>query len=225
MAGSIDFDLGTEAGAFLGRMHDATAHQPVLIDAFQDRAVFVQLRVDPYYRRIQERRPEVAPAVADLIDGLLASREALCHGDFSPKNILVHESGFLLVDYETAHQGDPAMDLGFFLSHLLLKAARRPAERRGYFDLTREFWNGYSEEAGFLPMRELEKRGIAHCGLCLLARIDGTSPVEYLPEEPKREAVRRLGRSFLLERPATWEEALALAESIFRPLATTETSA
>jgi 5-methylthioribose kinase len=225
LAGVIDFDMGEETGAFLGRMHHATARNPALIDAFRDRAVFVQLRVDPYYRRIQERRPEVAPAVAGLIDGLLSSREALCHGDYSPKNILVHEHGFMLVDYETAHQGDPAMDLGFFLSHLLLKAARRPADRRAFFDLTRVFWRGYQSEATFAPVVELEKRGIAHCGLCLLARIDGTSPVEYLPEEPKREAVRRLGRSFLLERPAAWEEALTLAESAFRPLAATEASA
>jgi 5-methylthioribose kinase len=225
LAGAIDYDIGGGAGMVLGRMHEATARNPALIDAFLDRAVFVQLRVDPYYRRIQERRPEVAQAVAILIDGLLSSREALCHGDYSPKNMLTHERGFMLVDYETAHQGDPAMDLGFFLSHLLLKAARRPAQRRAFFDLTRVFWSGYQSEAKFAPAVESEKRGIAHCGLCLLARIDGTSPVEYLPEEPKRDAVRRLGRAFLLERPATWEEALTLAESAFMPLAGPEASA
>ena len=88
-----------------------------------------------------------------------------------------HEHGFTLVDYETAHQGDPTMDLGFFLSHLLLKAARRPAERRRYFDLTRSLLaTATRSEAKFAPLAELEKRGIAHCGLCLLARIDGTSP-------------------------------------------------
>ena len=224
LAGDIDYDLGGCAGAVLGRIHDATARNPALIDAFRDRAVFVQLRVDPYYRRIQERRPEVASAVAELIDGMLSSREALCHGDYSPKNMLVDEDDFMLVDYETAHQGDPTMDLGFFLSHLLLKTARRPNERCGYLDLTQVFWEGYRSEAKFAPISELEKRGIAHCGLCLLARIDGTSPVEYLPEEPKREAVRRLGRAFLLERPATWEEALTLAESAFAPLSALEAS-
>jgi len=225
LAGEIDYDLGGCAGAVLGRIHDATARNPALINAFRDRAVFVQLRVDPYYRRIQERLPEVASAVAGLIDGMMSSNEALCHGDYSPKNMLVHDEGFMLVDYETAHQGDPTMDLGFFLSHLLLKAARRPAERCAFFDLTRVFWSGYQSEATFAPIVELEKRGIAHCGLCLLARIDGTSPVEYLPEESKREAVRRMGRSFLLERPASWEEALTLAEPAFAPLAQLEAPA
>jgi 5-methylthioribose kinase len=213
LAGRIDMDIGQRAGAVLGRMHDATARAPGLIDAFRDRTVFVQLRVDPFYRRVQERRPEVAHAVAPVIDGLLASRQALCHGDYSPKNILTHEHGFTLVDYETAHQGDPAMDLGFFLSHLLLKAGRRPAERLRYFDLTRAFWRGYASAAAFAPRAEMERRGVGHCGVCLLARIDGTSPVEYLPEEPRREAVRRLGRALLLERPVTWDEALALADA------------
>ena len=239
LAGDIDYKFGEWAGAVLGKMHHATAENPVLVDAFRDRAVFVQLRVDPYYRRIQERRPEVAPAVAVLIDAMLSSRQALCHGDYSPKNMLIHEIGFMLVDYETAHQGDPTMDLGFFLSHLLLKAARRPASRNAFFDLIRAFWRGYqsgvrgwspvrvrawSPDHALAPIAELEKRGIAHCGLCLMARIDGVSPVEYLPEEPKREAVRRLGRSFLLDKPATWHEGLTLAESAFRPLAATEAS-
>ena len=40
--------------------------------------------------------------------------------------------------------------------------------------------------------------------------------MEYLPEEPKREAVRRLGRGLLLERPGAWEEALVLADAAFR---------
>jgi hypothetical protein len=57
----------------------------------------------------------------------------------------------------------------------------------------------------------MEARGIGHCGVCLLARIDGTSPVDYLPEEAKREAVRLLGRRLLLERPGRWEEVLGLA--------------
>jgi 5-methylthioribose kinase len=218
LEGRIDLGLGERVGAVLGRMHDATARNPALFDAFRDRAVFVQLRVDPFYRRIQERRPEVAHAVAPLINGLLSAREALCHGDYSPKNILTHDHGFTLVDYETAHQGDPAMDLGFFLSHVLLKAARRPGERQAYFDLTRAFWRGYANEATFAPRLELERRGVGHCGLCLLARIDGTSPVEYLSEEPKRDAVRRLGRGLLLERPAAWEEALALADAVMAPI-------
>jgi 5-methylthioribose kinase len=217
LAGDIDFALGEHAGRILGRIHEATAQNPHLVEPFADRTVFVQLRVDPYYRRIQERRPEVADAVQPLIDRLMTARDGLCHGDYSPKNILTHEHGFTLVDYETAHLGDPTMDLGFFLSHLMLKAVKRSHDRQRHFELTRRFWHGYTAETSFLPHAELQRRGIEHCAVCLLARIDGTSPVEYLPEEDKREAVRRLGRTMLLERPAQWSEVLEMAEEVLTP--------
>src|SRR5262249_35834515 len=129
LAGEIDLSLGDRCGMVLGRIHQQTAERLRLIERFADRNVFVQLRVDPFYRRIQERCPDVADAVTPLIDQMMSSREALCHVDFSPKNILTHTTGFTLVDYETAHLGDPTMDLGFFLSHLMLKAIKRPAQR------------------------------------------------------------------------------------------------
>jgi 5-methylthioribose kinase len=213
LAGEVDLSLGEWTGTVLGRMHQATAGQPELLDRFANRTVFVQLRVDPFYRRIQERCPDVAGAVAPLIVELLTRQEALCHGDYSPKNILAHESRFTLVDYETAHLGDPTMDLGFFLSHLMLKAVKRYRERQRYFELTRAFWRGYEREVTFRPVSELVARGIGHFGLCVLARIDGTSPVDYLTEERLREAARALGRRVLLERPATWEEVLTIAET------------
>ena len=218
LAGDVDLNVGELAGRVLGRMHEATARRPELVERFRDRTVFVQLRVEPFYRRVQERRPEVAAAVAPLTERLLGEAEALCHADYSPKNILTHEQGFTLVDYETAHLGDPAMDLGFFLSHLLLKAVKRHPDSERYFELTRAFWRGYAREVTFRPLAEMEARGACHCGVCLLARIDGTSPVDYLPEEARREAVRRLGRRILWERPGRWEEVLEVARKELRAL-------
>jgi 5-methylthioribose kinase len=216
LADEVDLSLGERAGRILGLMHETTAADRSAVERFRDHTVFVQLRVDPFYRRIQERRPEVADSVAPIIEQMLSLKEAICHGDYSPKNILTHSQGFTLVDYETAHLGDPTMDLGFFLSHLMLKALKRSAERGRFFDLTRAFWRGYGNEVHFRPVGELVSRGIGHFAVCLLARIDGTSPVDYLPEEPKREAARRLGRRVLLDRIAVWEEVLSLAEEEFR---------
>jgi 5-methylthioribose kinase len=218
LAGDIDFAIGEHAGRILGRIHEATARDPRLVERFEDRTVFVQLRVEPYYSRIQERRPEVADAVAPLIERMMSERTALCHGDYSPKNILTQEHGFTLVDYETAHFGDATMDLGFCLSHLLLKAVKRSHDRQRHFELTRCFWRGYTAETTYLPHAELQRRGIEHCGVCLLARIDGTSPVEYLAEEDKRQVVRRLGRRLLLEQPGSWDEVLGIVEELITTL-------
>jgi 5-methylthioribose kinase len=213
LAGQVDPAVGERAGFILGRMHEATAREPRLVEGFRDHTVFVQLRVDPFYRRIQERRPEVAAAVAPLIERMRTRQEALCHGDYSPKNILTHERGFTLVDYETAHCGDPTMDLGFFLSHLLLKAVKHAARRADYFNLTRAFWYGYGQEVRYRPVAALQAEGIEHLAVCALARIDGTSPVDYLPEEPKREAVRQLGRRILWERLSSWDAVLELCDT------------
>src|SRR5262249_27461346 len=156
--------------------------------------VYEQLRIAPFYRRVQERRPEAAAAIAPIIERMTTLKIALCHGDYTPKNMLVHEHGFTLVDYETAHLGDPTMDLGLLLAHLVLKSFKLPALRRQFFDLTRVFWQAYQREVSFRSVAELEAWGIEHFGVCLLARIDGTSPVDYLPDETAREAVRSLAR-------------------------------
>jgi 5-methylthioribose kinase len=213
LAGEVDRAIGERAGLILGMMHETTARNTQLIERFRDHTVFVQLRVDPFYRRIQERRPEVAAAVQPIIDRMLSLKEALCHGDYSPKNILTHERGFTLVDYETAHFGDPTMDLGFFLSHLLLKAVKHAPRHEPFFALTRAFWRAYGQAVTFRPPADLQARGTEHMAVCALARIDGTSPVDYLPEEPKREAVRRMARRLLFEHALGWEEVLKICRS------------
>jgi 5-methylthioribose kinase len=205
LKGAVDARFGRQVGHVLGLMHEASAQNPALFEPFRDAAVFGQLRVDPFYRRIQERRPEVAGPVGTLIDQMLSVHEALCHGDYTPKNILVHGDDFMLVDYETAYLGDPAMDLGLCLAHLVLKTYRWPERRADFVELMRAFWSGYGAAVTFRPPDELQGRAIPHLGACLLARIDGTSPVDYLAEE-QRGAVRELGRRLLLEQIGQWSD-------------------
>jgi 5-methylthioribose kinase len=219
LAGEANEALAERAGLILGRMHEATAGNSDARTHFRDRTVFVQLRVDPFYRRIQERRPEVAEFIEPIVQHMLTAEEALCHGDYTPKNMLTHAQGFTLVDYETAHFGDPTMDLGLFLCHVILKAVRFPVQRAAYFALTQAFWRAYAAVVRFRPVNELQCRGIAHFAVCLLARVDGTSPVEYLPEEPKRAAVRRLGCGLLMRPLGSWDEVLALADEEMTGLA------
>jgi 5-methylthioribose kinase len=207
--GNLEPALGAEAGRVLGIMHETSACEPERFRGFHDHQVYVQLRVDPFYVRIQERRPEVAGAVAVIIQEMLTRKEALCHGDYTPKNMLAHGRGFTLVDYETAHVGDPTMDLGLFLAHLTLKALRLSSRCEEHVALMRAFWQAYIREAHFRPHAELEARGVRHLGVCLLARIDGTSPVDYLPAEGQRETIRRLGRAILHGELTQWEDVWA----------------
>lgn len=198
LAGTIDVQLARRVGEVLGRIHQISAG----FRQFADHTAYVQLRVDPFYRRVQERCPDVADAIAPIVADMLTRKEALCHGDYTPKNILVHDAGFMLVDYETAHFGDPSMDLGLFLAHLTLKAVRDQPRTAQYLELMRAFWSGYRAVIG-LP--DIERRGVQHLGACLLARVDGTSPVDYLGDEQKA-IVRKLGHAILLGGMSRWEE-------------------
>ena len=202
LAGRIDLRVAVRAGQVLGRIHQVSAEHATQFEVFRDHNVYVQLRVDPFYRKVQERCPDVAAAIEPIVHDMLTIKEALCHGDYTPKNMLVHNGQFTLVDYETAHFGDPTMDLGLFTAHLLLKALRTGAS---FYSLMDCFWTGYCQAVGFSRAREVEQRGVHHLGACLLARVDGTSPVDYMPDERDRDIVRRLARAILLEGVSRWE--------------------
>ena len=112
-----------------------------------------------------------------------------------------------LVDHETAHLGDPAMDVGFFFSHLVLKAMRSPSRWHEWKSLIYAALQGWWDETTRATREDIDRRSLTHLAVCLLARVDGTSPVDYL-DEPTRDAVRWLGRSLLLEPIENWNAAL-----------------
>jgi aminoglycoside phosphotransferase (APT) family kinase protein len=210
LGGRVDPKLGEWAGRILGQIHETTPADDPAVARIRDKTVFDQLRIDPFYRRVAERCPDVAGALAPLISESATIEICLCHGDFSPKNLLWHADGFMLVDYETAHLGDPAFDLGFFLSHLFLKAIVHAEFWDRFQLLFAAFWRGYEDAFSYKPFDLLVGNGIAHLGACLLARVDGTSPAPYLTDPMKKEKARRLGKRILLEQLFDWNEVIGL---------------
>lgn len=220
LEGHVDLEIGRRAGDILGTIHAATAGNAELARQFDDHEVFIQLRVEPFYWRLRPRHPLLAGHIDAIVEEMFRTRVTLTHADFSPKNLLVHSQGVTLVDYETGHWGDPAFDLGFFLSHLILKSIKHEVLRGRFFELTRVFWDRYREQlrpviprVPALSLDELTRRAIGHFALCAVARIDGTSPVDYLPEEQKRDRVRQLSRGVLDGQICCWESVLDAAKS------------
>jgi 5-methylthioribose kinase len=211
LAGNADPRVARRAGEILGTIHARTINHPALAGRLSDTLIFDQLRIDPFYRTIARTHPQIANHVDALTASLLnVADPCLVLADFSPKNILVHAHGLTLVDFETAHAGNPAYDLGFFLSHLLLKAFRASPREEPYLELMRTFWEAYFESSGVRSRDELVARSCGHLAACALARVDGTSPVDYL-DEPARAAVRRFALHALEHPGIAWNDLLAIA--------------
>jgi 5-methylthioribose kinase len=197
-------------GQLLGSLHARSWRSPIIAAHFDDRSYFEQLRVDPYYRQVARVHPDLAPAIERLIASLSENRRALVHGDFSPKNLLVWPGHVMLIDFEVGHYGDPAFDLGFFLTHLVLKSIRAGENGRNYLALATNFWRTYRKTLSTVVNDEelaaLEQRMLLNLAGCLLARVDGKSPVDYLSVDGQRHA-RDLAQTWLMNAPASWSDA------------------
>lgn len=167
-----------------------------LAPLFDNRTFFDSLRLEPYYAFAATRVPEAADFLSCLIDDTRARRFAVVHGDYSPKNILVQNDRLILLDHEVIHFGDPAFDLGFSLTHLLSKARHLPAARAAFADAAVQYWNLYRDRIGNVPWAtDLESFAIRHTIACMLARVAGKSPLEYLDsaeQDRQRAAVLKL---------------------------------
>lgn len=172
-----------EFAEILGQIHSRSHGDSLLAELFDDRTEFESLRLEPYYRHSASVIPEAKAFVEDLIEETLNQRLALVHGDYSPKNILVHENRFVLVDHEVIHFGDPAFDVGFSLTHLLAKALHLEQCRREMLTSAGLYVSRYLRcvcSAGF--DEGFEPRACRHTIACLLARVVGKSPFEYLTD-------------------------------------------
>ena len=154
MVGQTDLEVAARLGTILGTIHARAREQPALCEVLSDTSLFEELRVDPYYRTAARAHPDIATHIDALIAAMdqPADRRTLVLGDFSPKNILVHSGGLILLDFECAHAGDATFDMGFFLSHLVLKTIHAAATDRQlasrYLGLTPLFWHSYLDRSG-----------------------------------------------------------------------------
>ncbi|WP_254510627.1 phosphotransferase family protein [Anatilimnocola floriformis] len=214
LAGKIDFALAEAAGSMLGYLHGRSWNRADLADQFQDRTYFAQLRLEPYYLAAAQAFPRLSNPLSDLVDQTWRERHALVHGDFSPKNLLVTEQSLLLIDFEVGHFGDPAFDLGFFLTHLYLKAIHLPANRDRILLLIDQFAHDYSARiSSFISSDDrqlLWRRTRQHLAGCLVARVHGKSPVDYLAADEQARAVGLAEKLFAIDETVSWEETTQL---------------
>jgi aminoglycoside phosphotransferase (APT) family kinase protein len=198
-AGHVDPAFAGQVGRTIARIHAATAGRKDIADAFANDAQFLALRLDPFLLYVAARHADVADRLRALARDVAAARIALMHGDVSPKNILCGPNGPVFLDAETTCYGDPAFDLAFCLTHILLKSVWHPRWADGYGQCFAALAHNYLEEVAWEPARDLETRAARLLPALLLARVDGKSPAEYLTEERQQIFVRGNAKALLMQ--------------------------
>jgi 5-methylthioribose kinase len=210
LSGQIVSDHFEQFGLLLGTIHrqssDAGAEARRL---FADTTYFESLRLEPYYLYTAQKTAVAAGFLNALAQETLSHKDSLVHGDFSPKNTLLYQSKLILLDYEVVHFGDPAFDVGFALTHFLSKAHHLPQVRARLASAAELFWQVYYEEIMPLNWAEnLEPRVVRHTLGCLLARVAGKSPLDYLtPQEVTRQ--RDIVLALMVKHPTSVPDLIA----------------
>lgn len=184
-------------GRLLATIHaGAAACADEMEPVFRDRSYFEALRVEAYYDYAASQVAAARPFIDALIDRTRATAVTLVHGDYSPKNVLIYQNRLILLDHEVCHWGDPAFDIGFSLTHLLSKAHYVVEAREAFQAAAHDYWRAYRDTIVGAPfaadMAALEGWAVWHTLGCLLARVSGRSPLEYLSDaqcERQRAAV------------------------------------
>jgi aminoglycoside phosphotransferase (APT) family kinase protein len=204
-AGRADADFAAAVGEVLARMHNGTAGSQEIATAFDNGDLFEALRIDPFILHCARQYPEFSDRLEAIADRTRSEKRALIHGDFSPKNILCGPDGPVILDAECATYGDPAFDLAFCTTHLLLKSLWQFQAFEALTADAAAFMSRYLDvaaEADAKAAVDTAGRAVDLIAVLLIARVDGKSPVEYL--DPAAQArVRRTALAWLGDPPTS----------------------
>lgn len=206
MAGRVDVPFAGEVGRGIAAVHAATAHNQGDRADFPNDEMFRALRVDPFLLYVAQHDVELAPALTALADDLSGRRIALVHGDVSPKNILVSADGPVFLDAECAVYGDPAFDLAFCTTHLLLKAVWSGDARLS--EAAAVLVAAYRAGIDWEDAEDVLLRAGKLTAALLLARVEGKSPAPYLTDPDHKRIVRDQARA-LIRAPSPLGELVA----------------
>lgn len=173
---------GKRLGRFVGRLH-AVPVTDALRAAFENPAA-QETRLEVQYRSTGDALRAAGVPDADSLgaeavalgERFLERGRCLIQGDLWPPSVLVTPDGLRVIDWELAHVGVPAQDLGHLGAHLWMLAHRTAAA-----DAARAAWaaflEGYVEGVGPERSRLLAGDAVSdavrHLGCEVLARAVG----------------------------------------------------
>lgn len=185
--------VASALGGFVGGLHAASLEDTGLAREFDNQPV-QRTRHEVQYLGAGERLHSagvedweaLGHRARDLGERLQRPGRCLVMGDLWPPSVLLSGNEARLIDWEFAHFGQPAQDLGHLAAHLWMHRHRAPDDRRA--ERVRAFWRtflaGYRAasggSAGALLDRSTRRDAALHCGAEILARTFGPFRRGYL---------------------------------------------
>jgi fructosamine-3-kinase len=180
LKGQIKPEFAQQVAHQLASIHSRSTTRSEVREQFAYDDLFVAQRIEPYFLTTANKNVEIRDPLTEMGNNLLVTKRALMHGDISPKNILIGTAGPIFLDAETTCYGDPAFDMAFCLTHLMLKALLHPENLPLLMASVRIMLSTYLASVDWEDGGQLAKRITKLLQAIMLARVDGKSPVEYL---------------------------------------------
>ena len=155
--------------------------------------------LDARLAALETTRPDLGRRVRALRDRCRATAESLAatsragiHRDFYPEQLLVDGEHLNLVDLDLYSRGDPALDAGNFIAHLIEAAIRNCGDARGHAPLFRTFGDRFLAESPATPAAAVATYTLL--SLARLAQISTTIPDRRDATEPILACCEALAR-------------------------------
>lgn len=185
LAGGFQVNDLMRAIEIMAKIHQHSYQDKQAEALFDSDKNFFELRIDPYFSPLTKKYPQISTTIEQYAQRLMHCHEALVHGDYSPKNVLLNDERVVVLDCEVAWYGDPSFDLAFLLTHFLLKSLH--LQNKEMAQVLPKAMDLYQE----ITELNIDERLCELVPMLLLARVDGKSPVEYLTDNEKSLVVEQ----------------------------------
>ena len=180
LRGELHLPFMEDYARILSTIHRESHQRRAELEPLFSNQTFENLRLEPYYLYTATQVPDASSFLHSLITETRSSRLALVHGDYRPQECSDLQSHLILLDHEV-FTGATRLSMLAFASPT--SSARRIICRHHGINLYRGrtvlsvLFRGVRNN---LPDPDYENRTARHTLACMLARVAGRSPLEYL---------------------------------------------
>jgi hypothetical protein len=159
----------------LVRLHRVTVPLPRVHEAAKELSILAA-RLAPLREQTGSapRIDRLLQSCARILTGMRRVRPRAIHRDFYPDQVIVADRRVVLIDLDTLCLGDPALDVGNFLAHVVERALRLTGDPAALDSPARAFVDRYRELEGDLDEDAI--RGWTTVALARLAGLSTTFP-------------------------------------------------